>query len=90
MGFNSAFKGLKPICHLLALLGAHHILHVSRIRVNIYVPIEAVISPMSSIKVCGIVFLKLLLGGLIHMEMISLTGYIFLNPELVCENITPN
>ena len=25
---------LKPICHLLALLGAHHILHVSRIRVN--------------------------------------------------------
>jgi hypothetical protein len=26
---------LKPICHLLALLGAHHILHISRIRVNI-------------------------------------------------------
>jgi len=24
----------NPICHLLALLGAHHILHVSRIRVN--------------------------------------------------------
>jgi hypothetical protein len=23
---------LSPICHLLALLGAHHILHVSRIR----------------------------------------------------------
>ena len=23
---------LNPICHLLALLGAHHILHVSRIR----------------------------------------------------------
>ena len=38
MGFNSAFKGLNAklnlICHLLALLGAHHILHVSRIRVN--------------------------------------------------------
>jgi len=38
MGFNSAFKGLNaelnPICHLLALLGAHHILHVNRIRVN--------------------------------------------------------
>jgi len=27
---------LNPICHLLALLGAHHILHVSRIRVNTY------------------------------------------------------
>ena len=25
---------LNPICHLLALLGAHHILHVNRIRVN--------------------------------------------------------
>ena len=26
---------LNPIRHLLALLGAHHILHVSRIRVNV-------------------------------------------------------
>jgi len=25
---------LNPICHLLYLLGTHHILHVSRIRVN--------------------------------------------------------
>ena len=25
---------LNPICHLLALLGVHHILHVSRIRVK--------------------------------------------------------
>ena len=25
---------LNAICHLLALLGAHHILHVSRIRVK--------------------------------------------------------
>jgi hypothetical protein len=24
----------NPICHLLALLGAHHILHISRIRVK--------------------------------------------------------
>jgi len=43
MGFNSGFKGLifnplntqlNLICHLLALLGAHPILHVSRIRVK--------------------------------------------------------
>jgi len=27
---------LNPICHLLALLRAHHILHVSRIRVKPY------------------------------------------------------
>jgi hypothetical protein len=26
---------LNPICHLLALLGAHLILHVNRIRVNL-------------------------------------------------------
>jgi len=26
---------LNPICHLLALLGAHHILHVSRVRVKL-------------------------------------------------------
>jgi len=25
---------INPICHLLALLGAHHILHVSGIRVK--------------------------------------------------------
>jgi len=25
---------LNPICHLLAVVGAHHILHLSRIRVN--------------------------------------------------------
>jgi len=26
---------LNSICHLLALLGAHHIFHISRIRVNL-------------------------------------------------------
>jgi len=33
--FNPLNAELNPICHLLALLGAHHILHVSRVRVNI-------------------------------------------------------
>jgi len=32
--FNPLYAELSPICHLLALLGARHILHVSRIRVN--------------------------------------------------------
>ena len=32
--FNPLNTKLNPICHLLALLGAHHILHVNRIRVN--------------------------------------------------------
>jgi hypothetical protein len=31
---------LNPICHLLALLGAHHILHVSRIRVKYKIQIK--------------------------------------------------
>jgi len=34
MGFNSGFKGLNPIFHLLALLGVHPILHVSGIKVK--------------------------------------------------------
>ena len=32
--FNPLNAELNSICHLLALLGAHHIFHVSRIRVN--------------------------------------------------------
>jgi hypothetical protein len=32
--FNPFNGKLNPICHLLVLLGAHHILHVSRIRVK--------------------------------------------------------
>jgi hypothetical protein len=32
--FNTLNAELNPICHFLALLGTHHILHVSRIRVN--------------------------------------------------------
>jgi hypothetical protein len=31
---NTLNAELNPICHLLALLGAHTIFHVSRIRVN--------------------------------------------------------
>ena len=32
---NNMLKAeLNPICHLLVLLGTHHILHVSRIRVK--------------------------------------------------------
>ena len=30
---NTLNADLNPICHLLALLGAHHIFHVSRIKV---------------------------------------------------------
>jgi len=40
---NPLSAELNPICHLLALLGAHHIFHVSRIRVKnilIYVYVQ--------------------------------------------------
>ena len=39
----------NPICHLLALLGAHHILHVSRVRVKSHLPSAGIIrsSPYS-------------------------------------------
>jgi hypothetical protein len=33
---NTLNAKFNPICHLLALLGAHHILHISRIRVNLF------------------------------------------------------
>ena len=32
--FNPLNSELNPHCHLVVLLGAHHIIHVSRIRVN--------------------------------------------------------
>jgi len=32
--FNPLNAELNPICHLLALLGAHHIIHVGKIRVK--------------------------------------------------------
>jgi hypothetical protein len=36
-GVNPLNAELNAICHLLALLGAHHILHVSRVRVNMVI-----------------------------------------------------
>jgi len=33
--FNPLNAELNPICHLLALLGAHPILHVSKLRVKL-------------------------------------------------------
>jgi len=32
---NPLKRELNPVCYLLALLGAHHFLHVSRIRVKL-------------------------------------------------------
>ena len=35
ISINPLNPELNPICYLLALLGAHHLLHVSRIRVKL-------------------------------------------------------
>ena len=34
VSFNPLNVELNPVCHLLALLGVHHFLHISRIRVK--------------------------------------------------------
>jgi hypothetical protein len=34
MNINALNTELNPMCYLLGLLGVHHILHVSRIRVK--------------------------------------------------------
>jgi len=36
VNINPLNPEVNPICHLLALLGAHRILHISRIRVNVF------------------------------------------------------
>ena len=36
--FSPLNTELNPICHLLALVGAHHIVHVSKVRVNVGLP----------------------------------------------------
>ena len=47
--FNPLNAELNPICHLLALLGAHHILHVSRMRVKPYIqPEKRVLNTLTS------------------------------------------
>ena len=55
--FNTLNTELNPICRLLALLGAHHILHVSRIRVNILngrrgVTLKAALMPKKMRLIC--------------------------------------
>ena len=35
LGVKGLNAQLNPICHLLGLLGAHHIVYVSRVRVNV-------------------------------------------------------
>jgi len=42
ISINPLNAEINPICHLLALLGAHHIFHFSRIRVKNCGPVSVV------------------------------------------------
>jgi hypothetical protein len=44
---------LNPICHLLALLGAHHILYVSRVRVKSISIVNAAVSVSKTVASNG-------------------------------------
>jgi len=43
---------LNPICHLVALLGAHHILHISRIRVKKELKLFLLLQTFYSVEEC--------------------------------------
>jgi len=76
--FNPLNAELNPICHFLPLLGAHHILHVSRIRVKGHFnPLNAELNP--------ICHLWALLGAhhILHVSRIRVKGHFNpLNAEL--------
>jgi hypothetical protein len=50
---NALSAELNPICHSLALLGAHHILHVSRIRVTTVQDINFMVPEVQNSVVTG-------------------------------------
>ena len=72
--FNPSNAQLNPISHLLALLGAHHILHVSRVRVKEHFnPLNAQLNP-----ICHL----LALLGAHHILHVSRSRVKFLNLTL--------
>jgi hypothetical protein len=84
---NPSNAKLNPICHLLALLGAHHILHISRIRVNIQSTLRA--AP----DLCKIVSLAVLIGSngnshtfSVQSDMCTCTHFLHTVVRLVGQN----
>jgi len=69
--FNPLNAELNPICYLLALLGVHHFLHVSRIRVNVLNPLNPELNP--------ICYLLALLGAhhFLHVSRIRVKSLTF-------------
>ena len=74
---NPSIAQLNPICRLLALLGTHHILHVSRIRVkgNSIFPIILVV--YSEVECCA----KLCCGACNDQTLSLLYIYIYMGAD---------
>ena len=73
--FNPINAELNPICHLLALLGAHHILHLSRIRVNVSFSLQGA---ECSLKIQSSLKNKSLKGlQCIYISQIKFARYVF-------------
>jgi hypothetical protein len=69
---NTLNAKLNPICHLQALLGAHHILHFSRIRVNLRLVNNAVFARLGD-PYCRWVILDSAVscGGSIYLQVVT-------------------
>ena len=63
VNINPLNDELNPICHFLSLLGAHHILHVSRIRVNLVI----FLIHINSFVISGGILFKMLVLGINEM-----------------------
>jgi len=52
--FNHLNADLNSISHLLALLGAHHISHISRIRVKLYLAVTCTVEILTKKEIIQI------------------------------------
>ena len=73
--FNPLNAELNPTCHLLALLGAHPIIHISRIKVNIptnahnIYTLKSTKFTLKTLNTCHYMFrslFKTILRGVVH------------------------
>jgi hypothetical protein len=56
--FNALNTEVNPTCHLLAILGAHHILHVSGVRVNMLMSYGVVLFAICPTPAAGPLFVR--------------------------------
>jgi len=86
MNVNPLNAELNPICHLLALLGAHHILPVSRIRVKYCVCLYPWLSSMQ--RACALLNVHhCLINGMIYEKKLLNVNYGFLFSLQLCMKI---